>query len=82
MTNSYNGELFRRLAALERRVSKLENAQSEFDRVIDPQGWIGEAFEKLEEHNDRQFAEVKAQLNTLEVKLDAVLQRLTGGGCQ
>ena len=80
MSNSFDGKLFRRLAALERRVSKLENAQDEFDRVINPQGWIGEAFEKQEEHIDEQFAQVKVQLNPLEGKLDAVLQRLTGGG--
>jgi hypothetical protein len=64
-------ELYRRLAALERRVNKLEAGMQEIDRVVDPQGWIGEAFHLLEEHVDARFAEVDA-------KLDTILRHLTG----
>lgn len=64
-------ELYRRLAALERRVNKLEAGMQEIDRVVDPQGWIGETFHVLEEHVDTKFAEVDA-------KLDTILRHLTG----
>jgi len=43
-------ELYRRLAALERRVNELEAGMQEIDRVVDPQGWIGEAFHLLQKH--------------------------------
>lgn len=33
-----NMELYLRLAALERRVTKLESGMQERDRVVDPQG--------------------------------------------
>ena len=78
MTSKQDGELFRKIAALERRIAKLEHAQDEFDRVIDPEGWIGEAFEKLEEHMDSELAEVKQEIKAANGKLDAILQRLTG----
>ncbi len=75
-------ELYRKIAALERRISKLELGLEEHDRVIDPQGWIGEAFERLEEDIDTKFNEVKREIAELRRetngKLDAILQRLTG----
>ncbi|MGF1481265.1 MAG: hypothetical protein ACFB4I_17575 [Cyanophyceae cyanobacterium] len=77
MTDGYSGELFRKIAALERRIAKLEQTQDEFDRVIDPEGWIGEAFEKLEEHFDAELAEVKQEIKAANGKLDAILTRLT-----
>jgi uncharacterized coiled-coil protein SlyX len=64
-------ELYRRLAALERRVNKLEAGMQELDRVVDPQGWIGEAFHVMEEHMDNKFKEIDA-------KLDLILRHITG----
>ena len=78
MTSKQDGELFRKIAALERRIVKLEQAHDEFDRVIDPEGWIGEAFEKLEETMDAELAEVKQEIQSANRKLDIILQRLTG----
>ncbi len=64
-------ELYRKVAGLERRVDKLENGVEELDRVVDPEGWIGEAFERLE----TDIEELRQEVNG---KLDAILQRLTG----
>lgn len=64
-------ELYRRLAALEGRVNKLEAGMQEIDRVVDPQGWIGEAFHVMEEHMDNKFKEIDA-------KLDLILRHITG----
>lgn len=61
----------RRLAALERRVNKLEGGMQELDNVVDPQGWIGEAFTTLERHVD-------TRMDTLDAKLDTILQHITG----
>ncbi|WP_299407503.1 hypothetical protein [Acaryochloris sp. IP29b_bin.148] len=61
----------RRVAAIERRVAKLESGLQEIDHVVDPQGWIGEAFETLENHFD-------SRMDVLESKLDTMLQHLTG----
>jgi uncharacterized coiled-coil protein SlyX len=61
----------KRLAALERRVAKLESGLQEIDSVVDPQGWIGEAFTVLEQHMDNRMDELNR-------KLDTILQHLTG----
>lgn len=70
-------ELYRRLAALERRVNKLEAGMQEIDRVVDPQGWIGEAFHLLEEHVDAKFDAVDARFAEVDAKLDTILRHLT-----
>jgi DNA repair exonuclease SbcCD ATPase subunit len=61
----------RRVSAIERHVAKLELELQEIEHIVDPQGWIGEAFKTLEHHVD-------SRMDTLESKLDAFLQRLTG----
>ncbi|MDJ0719515.1 MAG: hypothetical protein QNJ54_35730 [Prochloraceae cyanobacterium] len=66
--------LYLKIAALERRISKLELGLEEHDRVIDPQGWIGEAFERVYEDIDN----LETKLDSANSKLDAILQRLTG----
>jgi len=71
-------KLYRRLAALERRVNKLEAGMQEIDRVVDPQGWIGEAFHVLEEHVDNKFDAVDARFAEIDAKLDTILRHLTG----
>ncbi|MEO1093405.1 MAG: hypothetical protein AAFX01_00720 [Cyanobacteria bacterium J06638_28] len=71
-------ELYRRLAALERRVNKLEAGMQEIDRIVDPQGWIGEAFHVLESHVDAKFAAVDANFASMDVKLDIILRHITG----
>ena len=69
-----NLEIQKRFAALERRVSKLEMGISEIDRVIDPEGWIGEAFEVL----DKDLTAMKAQMDSMDAKLDTIMRHITG----
>ena len=71
-------ELYLKMAGLERRVSKLEYGQQELNNVVDPQGWIGEAFEHLTEDMDNRFADVEKRLDELSGKIDIILQHLTG----
>lgn len=69
-----------RFASLERRITKLESAQQEMDRIVDPEGWIGEAFNVLETHMDQKFAEVDHQLTDVNAKLDIIMRHVTGMG--
>ena len=73
MTNSDPSplEIHKRFAAMERRITKLEMSIGEIDRVIDPEGWIGEAFEAMEKHMDQ-------RMDSLEGKLDTILRHITG----
>jgi uncharacterized coiled-coil protein SlyX len=71
-------ELYRRLAALERRVNKLESGMQELDRVVDPQGWIGEAFHVMEEHMDNKFQQVDQKFQEIDAKLGLILRHITG----
>lgn len=67
-------EFHRRLSALERRVNKLEDGYRELDDVVDPKGWIGEAFELLEKDIDG----VKQELREVNGKINIILQHITG----
>ena len=67
-------EFHRRLSALERRVNKLEDGYRELDDVVDPKGWIGEAFELLEKDIDG----VKQELKEVNGKIDIILRHITG----
>ncbi len=70
--------LYLKVAALERRISKLELGMQEIDQVIDPEGWIGEAFERVYEDIDQLKTEMDAKFSKVNGKLDAIWQRLTG----
>lgn len=76
MTNSDPSllDIQRRFAAVERRLTKLEMSVGEIDRVIDPEGWIGEAFEVL----DKDLADIKAQMESMDSKLDVIMRHITG----
>ena len=67
-----------RFASLERRITRLESAQQEMDRIIDPEGWIGEAFNVLETHIDQKFDEVDGRLNSMDSKLNIIMRHITG----
>jgi exonuclease VII small subunit len=66
--------IYRKLAALERRIHKLENGYQELDTVVDPEGWIGEAFERMEQ----EMGELRQGIEANSRKLDIILQHLTG----
>jgi predicted aldo/keto reductase-like oxidoreductase len=78
MTSNNPLEWHKRYAALERRVAKLELGVQEIDRVIDPEGWIGEAFDVLSNELQETRQEFHRELEGVNAKLDAILQRLTG----
>ena len=48
------------------------------DRIIDPEGWIGEAFNVLETHIDQKFDEVDGRLNSMDSKLNIIMRHITG----
>ena len=66
-------DLFRKVASLEKRLNRLEDSHQQLDNVVDPQGWIGEAF-KLQEED---LETIKADIKTLDSKLDIILSHLT-----
>lgn len=67
-------DLFRKVASLEKRLNRLEDSHQQLDNVVDPQGWIGEAF-KLQEED---LETIKVDIKTLDGKLDIILSHLTG----
>lgn len=67
-------DIHKRFAALERRVAKLESGLQEIDRVIDPEGWIGEAFEVL----DKDLTDMKQEMQSMNAKLDTIMKHITG----
>lgn len=67
-------DLFWKVASIEKRVTRLENAYHQLDNTLDPEGWIGEAF-KLQEED---LETIKADIKTLDSKLDIILSHLTG----
>ncbi|NJL02687.1 MAG: hypothetical protein HC838_15635 [Spirulinaceae cyanobacterium RM2_2_10] len=66
--------IYRKLAALERRIHKLENGYQKLAAVVDPEGWIGEAFERME----NEMTELRQGITQNSRKLDTILQHLTG----
>jgi hypothetical protein len=77
MSNAENSrfyDLFRKVASLEKRLNRLEDGYQQLDNIVDPQGWIGEAF-KLQEED---LETIKADIKTLDGKLDIILSHLTG----
>lgn len=71
-------DFHRRLSGLERRVSKLEDGYHELDNVVDPQGWIGEAFKLLDDDIEEVKTEISQLRSEMNGKLDVILQHLTG----
>jgi DNA-binding FrmR family transcriptional regulator len=67
----------RRFAAMELRISKIEGRLDGVDRVIEPDGWIGEAFNVLETHMDQKFSEVDQRFNSMDAKLDIIMRHIT-----
>lgn len=68
----------RRFAAMEIRIARLEGRLDGFDHVIEPDGWIGEAFNVLEAHIDQKFSEIDKHFNSMDSKLDIIMRHITG----
>jgi hypothetical protein len=71
-------DLFRKVAALEKRISRLEDGYQELDNIVDPQGWIGEAFKLQEEDLEAIKEEMAAFRAEMNGKLDVILSHSTG----
>ena len=67
-------DFHRRLSAVERDIKKLKDGYQELDDVVDPKGWIGEAFELL----DKDIDEVKREIKEVNGKIDIILKHITG----
>lgn len=67
-----------RFAALERRITKLEAGLQEMDRIVDPEGWIGEAFNVLESHLDQRLDRIDKRFDSMDSKLDTIMRHITG----
>ncbi len=51
----------KKINELNRRVGRLEETMETLRRAIEPDGWISNAFEKMEEHLDEQDKKFDAQ---------------------
>jgi predicted nucleic acid-binding Zn-ribbon protein len=74
-------DLYLKVAGLERRINKLEGGMQELDNVVDPQGWIGEAFERLEDDLSEmkgEMLEIRREMNQFNSKIDIILKHITG----
>jgi hypothetical protein len=80
MTNSDQNPLdwHRRLAAMELRISRTESRLETVDHVIEPDGWIGEAFNVLESHVDQHLNAIDQRLDSMDGKLDTIMRHITG----
>jgi hypothetical protein len=71
-------DLFRKVASLEKRLTKLEDGHQQLDNILDPSGWIGEAFDLQEQDLEAIKAEIKGLQAEVNGKLDVILTHLTG----
>lgn len=78
MTDQRFYDLFRKVASLEKRISRLEDGQQQLDDIVDPQGWIGEAFKLQEEDLDEIKSQIESLRSEVNGKLDIILSHLTG----
>lgn len=63
----------RRINELTRKVAKLEISMNTLEQAIETQGWISQAFEKVEEHldeQDRKIARLDQNMNRLEQNIN------------
>ena len=69
----------KRINELTRRVSRLEQAVPPLEKAIEPQGWISDAFEKVEEHlteQDKKITDIQYRIDKMDGKLEVILEHL------
>jgi hypothetical protein len=71
-------DLFRKVASLEKRLTKLEDGHQQLDNIVDPTGWIGEAFNLQEQDLEAIKADIQGLRTEMNGKLDVILSHLTG----
>jgi CRISPR/Cas system-associated exonuclease Cas4 (RecB family) len=80
-------DLFTRIAQIEYRLMKVENAQAELENTMTPGGYITEAFDRVLEEidgvkvqNQAQYEELKGMIAEQNGKIDIILRAVTGLG--
>lgn len=71
-------DLFRKVASLEKRLTKLEDGHQQLDNIVDPSGWIGEAFNLQEQDLESIKSDIQGLRTEMNGKLDVILSHLTG----
>ncbi len=71
-------ELITRMAQLEYRMTKIENAQQQLENIMIPGGYITEAFERVYDEIDEVKAEIIDMRTELNGKVDTILSHITG----
>jgi hypothetical protein len=71
-------DLFRKVASIEKRVTRLEDGYHQLDNTLDPEGWIGEAFKLQEEDLEIIKSDIQNLRTEMNGKLDIILSYLTG----
>jgi peptidoglycan hydrolase CwlO-like protein len=76
-------DMFTRIAQVEYRLLKIENAQAELENTMTPGGYITEAFDRVLEEIDTvktQNDELKGMIAEQNGKIDIILRGMTGLG--
>jgi len=71
-------DLFRKVASIEKRVTRLEDGYHQVDNTLDPEGWIGEAFKLQEEDLETIKIDIQNLRTEMNSKLDVILSHITG----
>jgi peptidoglycan hydrolase CwlO-like protein len=69
-------DLVTRIAQLEYRLTRIENAQQQLENTMTPGGYITEAFDRVHEDIDA----VNRKLDEQNRKIDIILRHITGMG--
>ena len=78
MSNRDKFNLHLRVTELELQVERIKNGMSEIDNIISPKGWIGKAFEQLDNDIEELREEMNQKFDETNKKLDLILKHLTG----
>jgi hypothetical protein len=69
-------DLFTRVAQIEYRLTRIENAQQQLENTMTPGGYITEAFERVHQDIDA----INTRLDEQNRKIDIILRHVTGMG--
>ncbi len=76
-------DLFTRIAQVEYRLTKIENAQAALENTMTPGGYITESFDRVHEEIDEvktQLSQLNRKIDEQNGKIDIILRHITGQG--
>jgi hypothetical protein len=80
-------DLYTRVAALEYRVTEIQNTQAQLRATIAPGGYVTDAFERVVNRIDEvenrlniRIDSLNTRMDSMDGKLDAILRNITGLG--